>query len=207
MIRLSPLSRSRSANENVRRSNGNVKILSCTNTFKRSRCCGHWQFKAQTRLLSMTLPARPQSSHPFAHHHLRQQHLLQQQTPHLPPPATIELEDEAATDTALMRLWAEILMSPPTGTGALPGTCPLSENAHITQVLSETTPIEVFGLGLVTSGIDTVDWAEQVCVEMGIEKLLEMLPSTQDVVIDSSTTLDVDMDFSDALVWDEVSVY
>lgn len=121
--------------------------------------------------------------------------------------ATIELEDEAATDAALTRLWAEILASPPTGTCALPGTCPSAENANIAQVLSETTPIEEFGLGLVTSGIDTVDWAEQVRVEMGIEKLLEMLPSTQDVAIDSSTTFDVDMDFSDALVWDEVSVY
>lgn len=73
-------------------------------------------------------------------------------------------------------------------------------------MLSETTPTEGLGLGLVTSGINTVDWAEQVRIGMGIEKLLEMLPSTQDVAIDSSINLDVDMDFSNALVWDEVSV-
>lgn len=121
--------------------------------------------------------------------------------------AAIEPEDEAATDAALTRLFAEILASPPTGTCALPGTCPSAEDADSTQVLSETTSIEKLGLGLVTSGINTVNWAEQFGVEMGIEKLLEMLPSTQDVAIDSNTTFDVDMDFSDALVWDEVSVY
>lgn len=73
-------------------------------------------------------------------------------------------------------------------------------------MLSEPS-IEKLGLGLVTSGVNTANWAEQVNVEMGIERLLEMLPSTHDVAIDSSTTFDVDMDFSDALVWDEVSVY
>ncbi|KAG1812054.1 uncharacterized protein BJ212DRAFT_1483244 [Suillus subaureus] len=76
-----------------------------------------------------------------------------------------------------------------------------------TQVLSEPISIEKLGLGLATSGINTANWAEQVGVEMGIERLLEILPSTQDVAIDSSTTFDVGMDFSDALVWDEVSVY
>ncbi|KAG2055374.1 hypothetical protein BDR06DRAFT_337562 [Suillus hirtellus] len=63
--------------------------------------------------------------------------------------------------------------------------------------------MEEAGLGLVTSGIDTANWAEQVSVEMGIERLLEMLPNTQDIAMDSSTTFDVDADFSDALVWDE----
>lgn len=121
--------------------------------------------------------------------------------------AAIEPEDEAATNAALTRLFAEILASPPTSTCPLPGTCPPAEDTTSTQVLSETTSGEVLGLGLVTSGINTANWAEQVNVEMGIERLLEMLPSTQDVAIDSSTTFDVDMDFSDALVWDEVSVY
>ena len=55
-------------------------------------------------------------------------------------------------------------------------------------------------------GIDTVDWTERLRVEMGIERLLEMLPSSQDVAVDSSLILDVDMDFSNALAWDEVSV-
>jgi len=73
-------------------------------------------------------------------------------------------------------------------------------------VLSGTAAAEQLGLGLVTSGADTVDWTEQLRVEMGIEKLLEMLPSSQDVVIDSSLILDVDMDFSNTQAWDEVSV-
>lgn len=119
----------------------------------------------------------------------------------------IEPEDEAATDAALTRLFAEILASPPTGTCALPGTYPSAEDANNTQVLSEPTSMEEASLGLVTSGIDTANWAEKVSVEMGIERLLEMLPSTQDIAMDSSTTFDVDADFSDALVWDEVSVY
>lgn len=120
--------------------------------------------------------------------------------------AAIEPEDEAATDAALTRLFAEILASPPTGTCALPGTCPSAEDANSTQVLSEPS-IEKLSPGLVTSGVNAANWAEQVNVEMGIERLLEMLPSTHDVAIDSGTTFDVDMDFSDALVWDEVSVY
>lgn len=73
-------------------------------------------------------------------------------------------------------------------------------------MLSGTAAAEQLGLGLVTSGADTVDWTEQLRVEMGIEKLLEMLPSSQDVVIDSSLILDVDMDFSNTQAWDEVSV-
>lgn len=73
-------------------------------------------------------------------------------------------------------------------------------------MLSEPS-IEKLSPGLVTSGVNAANWAEQVNVEMGIERLLEMLPSTHDVAIDSGTTFDVDMDFSDALVWDEVSVY
>jgi hypothetical protein len=121
--------------------------------------------------------------------------------------AAIEPEDEAATDAALTRLFAEILASPPTGTCTLPSTCFSAEDANSTQVLSESTSIEKLGLGPGTSGIDTANWAEQVRVEVGIEKLLEMLPSTQDAVLDSNTTFDVGMDFSDALVWDEVSVY
>lgn len=121
--------------------------------------------------------------------------------------AAIEPEDEAATDATLTRLFAEILTSPPTGTCALPGTCPSAEDANNTEVLSKPTSVEELGLGLVTSGINTANWAEQLSVEMGIERLLEMLPNTQDVAIDSSTTFDVDMDFSAALVWDDVSVY
>jgi len=121
--------------------------------------------------------------------------------------ATIEPEDEAATDAALTRLFAEILASPPTGTCALPGIGPSAEDTNSTEVLSEIASAEGLGLGLVTSGIDTVDWTEQVHLEMGIERLLEMLPSSQDVSVDSSLNLDVDMDFSNALAWDEVSVY
>jgi len=120
--------------------------------------------------------------------------------------AAVEPEDEAATDAALTRLFAEILASPPSGTCALPGAGPSTEDANSTEVLSENLSAQGLGLELVTSGIDTVDWTEQLRVEMGIEKLLEMLPSSQDVAVDSSLMLDVDMDFSNALVWDEVSV-
>jgi hypothetical protein len=74
-------------------------------------------------------------------------------------------------------------------------------------VLSETTSAEGLGLELVTSRIDKIGWTEQVRLEMGIERLLEMLPSSQDVSVDSSLNLDVDMDFSNALTWDEVNVY
>lgn len=73
-------------------------------------------------------------------------------------------------------------------------------------MLSENPAAQGLGLELVMSGIDTVDWTERLRVEMGIERLLEMLPSSQDVAVDSSLTLDVDMDFSNALAWDEVSV-
>jgi hypothetical protein len=73
-------------------------------------------------------------------------------------------------------------------------------------VLSENPAAQGLGLELVMSGIDTVDWTERLRVEMGIERLLEMLPSSQDVAVDSSLTLDIDMDFSNALAWDEVSV-
>lgn len=74
-------------------------------------------------------------------------------------------------------------------------------------MLSETTSAEGLGLELVTSRIDKIGWTEQVRLEMGIERLLEMLPSSQDVSVDSSLNLDVDMDFSNALTWDEVNVY
>lgn len=67
------------------------------------------------------------------------------------------------------------------------------------------------GLGIRKSGIDTVDWAEQVRAEMEMEKLLEMLPSAQDVSLDAilhpDVNLDVDMDLSSVLMWDEVSVF
>ncbi|KAG1718136.1 hypothetical protein EDB19DRAFT_1838549 [Suillus lakei] len=128
---LSPLSRSRSANENVADVGNSRPEPACSPR--------HFQLDPNPLIHLRTITC----------------------TPHLPPPAMIELEDEAATDAALMCLWAEILVSPPTGTGALPGTCPSAEHVNIMQVLSETTPIEVFGLGLVTSGIDTVDWVEQ----------------------------------------------
>lgn len=74
-------------------------------------------------------------------------------------------------------------------------------------MLSETTSAEGLGLELPTSRIDKIGWTEQVRLEMGIERLLEMLPSSQDVSVDSSLNLDVDMDFSNALTWDEVNVY
>lgn len=70
------------------RNNGNVKTSSCVNAFERLRwamrqCCGPWQPKVPTQLLSMRLQAPLQSSHPLVHHHLHQQNLLQQQNPHL----------------------------------------------------------------------------------------------------------------------------
>jgi hypothetical protein len=76
----------------------------------------------------------------------------------------------------------------------------------------ETSPTDDgFGLGIGMSGIDTVDWAEQVRAEMEMEKLLEMLPSAQDVAVDTilhpNVNLDADMDFSSALTWDGVSVF
>ena len=61
------------------------------------------------------------------------------------------------------------------------------------------------------SGIDAVDWAEQVSAEMEMEKLLEMLPNAQDVAVDAilhpNVNLDADMDLSSALTWDGVSVF
>lgn len=121
--------------------------------------------------------------------------------------ATVEPEDEAATDAALTRLFAEILASPPTGTCALPSAGPSAEDTNSTEALSETTSTEGLGLELVMSGTDTIGWTEQDRLEMGIERLLEMLPSSQDVSVDSSLNLDVDMDFSNALTWDEVNAY
>lgn len=71
----------------------------------------------------------------------------------------------------------------------------------------ETNPSDN-GLGM--SGIDSVDWVDQVRAEMEMEKLLEMLPNVQDAAVDAvlnpNANLDVDMDFSSALTWDGVSV-
>lgn len=76
----------------------------------------------------------------------------------------------------------------------------------------ETNPSDDgLGLDIGMSGIDTVDWVEQVSAEMEMEKLLEMLPNAQDVAIDAilhtNVNLDADMDFSSALAWDGVSVF
>ena len=72
---------------------------------------------------------------------------------------------------------------------------------------TETNPSDD---GFGSSGIDTVDWVDQVHAEMEMEKLLEMLPSVQDAAVDailnSSADSDVDMDFSSALTWDGISV-
>lgn len=66
------------------------------------------------------------------------------------------------------------------------------------------------GLGIGASGINTVDWVDQVHAEAEMEKLLEMLPNAQDVTIDAilhpNVNFDADMDFSSALAWDGVSV-
>jgi hypothetical protein len=125
-----------------------------------------------------------------------------------------EPEDEAASDAAITRLFAEILASPPLGSSTLPSCSTSSEDAFSKAVLSkmETSPTDDgLGLGIGMSGIDTVDWAEQVRAEMEMEKLLEMLPSAQDVAVDTilhpNVNLDADMDFSSALTWDGVSVF
>lgn len=124
----------------------------------------------------------------------------------------IELEDEAASDAAIKRLFAEILASPPAGSSALPSTGTSSEDAVGAEMLNrcETTPVES-GLGLGMSGIDAGDWVEQVHAEMEMKRLLEMLPSAQDVAVDVNLNLhvnaDVEMDFSSALAWDGVSVF
>lgn len=76
---------------------------------------------------------------------------------------------------------------------------------------TETSPDDGLGPDIGMSGIDTVDWAEQVRAEMEMEKLLDMLPNAQDVAIDAillpNVSLDADMDFSSALTWDGVSVF
>lgn len=72
------------------------------------------------------------------------------------------------------------------------------------------SPDDGLGLGIGPSGIDTVEWVDQVHAEMEMEKLLEMLPNAQDVTIDAilhpSVNFDADMDFSSALTWDGVNV-
>lgn len=77
---------------------------------------------------------------------------------------------------------------------------------------TQTNPTDDgLGLGIGMSGIDAVDWAEQVSAEMEMEKLLEMLPNAQDVAVDAilhpNVNLDADMDLSSALTWDGVSVF
>jgi len=120
---------------------------------------------------------------------------------------TIEPQDEAASDAAITRLFAEILASPPLGSSTLPSTSTSSEDAVSKEVL---TKMEIdssdngLGLGHGMGGINTVDWVEQVRAEMEMEKLLEMLPSAQDV---SNINFDADIDFSSALTWDGVSVF
>jgi hypothetical protein len=127
---------------------------------------------------------------------------------------TTESEDEAACDAAIKRLFAEILASPPPSSSNLPSFSTSSEEASSTEVLTKTETIPTddgLGLGIRKSGINTVDWAEQVRAEMEMEKLLEMLPSAQDVSLDAilhpDVNLDVDMDLSSVLMWDEVSVF
>jgi len=119
---------------------------------------------------------------------------------------TTELQDEAASDAAITRLFAEILASPPLGSSTLPSTSTSSEDAISEEVLIKTTNSSDNGLGLGhgMGGINTVDWVEQVRAEMEMEKLLEMLPSAQDV---TNVNFDADMDFSSALTWDGVSVF
>lgn len=125
-----------------------------------------------------------------------------------------ESEDEAACDAAITRLFAEILASPPPGSSTLPSSSTSSEDAFSTEVLTKTETIpsdDALGLAIRKSSIDTVDWADQVHAEMEMEKLLEMLPSAQDVSLDAilhpDVNLDVDMDLSSVLTWDEVSVF
>ncbi|KAG8213678.1 hypothetical protein J3R82DRAFT_10375 [Butyriboletus roseoflavus] len=117
-------------------------------------------------------------------------------------------EDEAASDAAITRLFAEILASPPLGSCPLPSSCTSSEDALSKEVLTNTDRPFDDGSGL--RGIDTIDWVEQVRAEMDMEKLLEMLPNAEDVAIDailhSNVNFDTDMDFSSALTWDGVSV-
>ena len=115
-------------------------------------------------------------------------------------------EDEAASDAAITRLFAEILASPPLGCSTLPSSSTSSEDALNKEVLMETSRC-----GLGRSTIDIVDWDEQDRAEVEMEKLLDMLPIVQDVAVDailnSNINLDVDMDFSSALAWDGVSVF
>jgi len=116
-------------------------------------------------------------------------------------------EDEAASDAAITRLFAEILASPPLGSSALPSSSTSSEDALDKEVLIETASKS----GLGKSNIDTVDWVKQVRAEIEMEKLLDMLPNVQDVAVDailnSDVNLDVDMDFSSAITWDGISVF
>lgn len=110
-----------------------------------------------------------------------------------------------------MRLFAEILASPPLGSSTLPSSSASSEDALSKEVLKTNSSDGGLGLGISMSGIDTVDWADQVHAEMEMEKLLEMLPNAQDVAVDAvlhpNASLDVDMDLSSALTWDGVSVF
>jgi len=119
-----------------------------------------------------------------------------------------EPQDEAASDAAITRLFAEILASPPLDSSALPSISTSPEDAASEEVLTKTetnSSDNGLGLGHGMGGINTVDWVEQVRAEMEMEKLLEMLPSAQD--LHPNVNFDADMDFSSALTWDGISVF
>lgn len=65
------------------------------------------------------------------------------------------------------------------------------------EMLSASEPILEDGLGLGKS----VDWVEQVHAEMEMDKLLKLIPDAHD-----GLSCDVDMDFSNMVVWDGISV-
>jgi hypothetical protein len=125
-----------------------------------------------------------------------------------------QLEDEAASDAAITRLFAEILASPPLGSSALPSSSTSSEDVFSKEVLTKTEislSDDGLGPGIDVGGTDTVDWVGQVRAEMEMEKLLELLPNAEDVAVDAilhpNVNLYADMDLSGALSWDGVSVF
>ncbi|KAG6334217.1 hypothetical protein ID866_4875 [Astraeus odoratus] len=122
-------------------------------------------------------------------------------------------EDETASDAIIARLLAEIIASPVTGAGALPGVDSSPEETPGTEILSTTNTVPLrsgLGFGPDKTGMDNIDWVEQAPVGIGLEMLLEMLPTKQNTVsIDAQSTPtnpDVDMDLANLIMWDGVSV-
>ncbi|KAL4074060.1 hypothetical protein V8B97DRAFT_1937900 [Scleroderma yunnanense] len=122
--------------------------------------------------------------------------------------SAVESESDTASDAIIACLLAEIIASPSGGVGALPSVGTASEETRSAEAVSASGPVPLEGgLRLGKSTIDDTDWMKQVRAEMEMDRLLKSIPDAHDVVsgLNTMTNLDVDMDFSNMIVWDEVS--